>query len=242
MIETVSESEVEAFHDFYAAATRYVDDQARRLIRGLSERGVLADSIVVYTADHGEELFDRGTQGHRTKMYDELIRVPLIVEDRSETYQFDSCDQLLTSHLDLAPTIATLFDVEPPDRWRGQSLVETLQAGSVSIDRSHVFSELCHKSGLGGAVSLDSLVASVRSLDWKYIQNRQQGTEELYNLSDDPEESMDVSEENPDILREYQEILERRLKSVSEQSRSVDISENVQEQLEELGYLEDSSS
>jgi hypothetical protein len=90
-------------------------------------------------------------------------------------------------------------------------------------------------------VSLDSLVASVRSLDWKYIQNRQRGTEELYNLSDDSEESIDVSEEHPDILDEYQKILERRLKSVSEQSRSVDISDNVQDQLEELGYLEESS-
>lgn len=238
MVEAVNEAEIAALRDYYAAATRYVDREARRLVEGFTDRGMLDDTVLFFTADHGEELFDRGTFGHRSKMYEELVHVPLAVRDESDRFGEDLEVDSVTSHLDLAPTITDLYGIEAPDEWRGVSLGDFLSDGTGSTGRDHVISELCHTSGLGGDVRLDTLVAAVSTDRWKYIQNRQLDTEELYDLQADPEERHDCSADRPDVLAEMLDRFEARLAEVSETSREVAVSANVQRQLEELGYVE----
>lgn len=238
MVEAVSERDIEALRDFYAAATRYVDSEAKRLVGGLESRGMLEDSITLFTADHGEELFDRGTLGHRIKMHEELVHVPLLISDTSGQYgAVDSVDSV-TSHLDLAPTITDHFGVDAPADWRGLSLVDCLRDDTATLDRDYVISELCHTSGLGGDVTLETLVAAVRSREWKYIRNRQLKTEQLYDLRADPDEQDDLIAERTDIATELREVLENRLDGIANVSRDVDISDDVTAQLRELGYVE----
>lgn len=239
MVESLSDDEVEAIKDFYAAATRYADREAERLVEGLDARGMLDDSVVFFTADHGEELFDHGTLGHRPKMYEELVHVPLIVYDEGGSTAQGADVSSLTSHLDLAPTVADLLDVEAPEEWRGVSLTEFLRDAEGGLDRNYVFSELCHTSGLGGDVELDKLVAAVRRDGWKYIQNRQLDTEELYDLRTDPDERTNVIDENEEVAEELRVRLSERLEKVSEEERRVKVSGKVQQRLKELGYVEE---
>nr|WP_284438538.1 sulfatase-like hydrolase/transferase [Halomicroarcula laminariae] len=238
MVEAVSEAEVEALRDFYAASACYVDAEAERLFDGLCERGILDDSLLFFTADHGEELFDRGTLGHRTKMYEDLVHVPLIVCDSSGQYCQQSVHNTVTSHVDLAPTIVDHFDISAPNKWRGISLVDLLDGERDTLERDYVFSELCHTSGLGGEINLDNVVASVRSDRWKYIQNRQLGREELYNIRTDPGEQSNQIDDCTYIAEKMRGRLQRRLSDVTETSQTVEVSEEVQEQLRELGYTE----
>lgn len=238
MIEAVTDEETEAIRDFYAAAARYADTQARRLIENLSSRGFLDDSTILFTADHGEELLDRGTFGHRTKMYDELIRVPFIIDDRSDRLGFQDAGTSLTSHLDIAPTVTDLFGIDSPAEWRGLSLLSSQGPDSGPEDREYVLTELCHTKGLGGDINQDTLVASVRSREWKYIQNRQLETEELYDIVRDPRETTDVAAENPAIMERLRDRYESRLESVTEETREVEVSDEVEKRLRELGYAE----
>jgi arylsulfatase A-like enzyme len=63
----------------YDAEVAYVDKCVGELVAALRQRGLLDDTLVVLTADHGEELFDHGKWGHGYTLYDELLHVPLVV-------------------------------------------------------------------------------------------------------------------------------------------------------------------
>jgi len=238
MIDVVSESEIEALRDFYAASVNYVDSQLERLVTGLKQRGVLDEGTLLFTADHGEELFDRGTLGHRTKMYEELVHVPLIARDFSEKYDQQATTDEVTSHVDIAPTVTDLLGFQAPGAWRGLSLVDILEDADRTLSREYVFSELSHTSGLGGAVNPDKVVAAVRSDCWKYIRNRQRETEELYDICSDPGEQRDRIKDERAVASELRTVLNDRLKDVTEHSQEVELSDSIQQQLRELGYVE----
>jgi len=238
MGEVLTASEIDAIKDFYSAATRYVDREARRLVEGFKSRQLLDDTTLIFTADHGDELFDHGDFGHPPKMYDELIHVPLIVQDTAGRFSQQSDISSPTSHLDLAPTIGTLLDADIPSEWQGRSLLE-MTDGDEAGNREYTITELCHKSGLGGSIMLDSLVAAIRTTEWKYIQNRQRNTEQLYNLQKDPGERDDISDHNQAVVSELRETLEDRLANVSETTESVEITDKAKQRLQQLGYAEE---
>lgn len=237
MVDAVSEEEKEAIRDYYAAATQFVDREANRLVGELQSRGYLDETILIFTADHGEELFDHGDFGHPPKLYDELVHVPLIVDDRSRTLNHAEDVSALTSHLDLAPTVADLLEVDPAPEWRGDSMTKLL-AGATGTHREHVIAELCHKSGLGGSVQPEQLVAAVRTEEYKYIRNRQLGSESLYDLQSDPSEREDVRSDRAEVADSLRAVLESRLEQVREQRRDKEITDAAKEQLEALGYRE----
>jgi len=238
MEQAVSERDIAAIRDFYAAATNYVDAEIGNLLDGLERRGLLDDTIVVVTADHGEELFDHGDLGHRPKLYDELIHVPMLWYDESGTLRNATEIETVSSHLDLAPTIADLFDVEAPAEWRGHSFEQSLLSDEPANYREVAIAELSHTQGLGGSVETDKLVAAVRSAEWKYICDRQRDREELYDLGADPGERKNIHDKEGVPSTEFSTLLQDRLEEVEDADRSKDLSREVKAQLERLGYVE----
>lgn len=106
----------------YDAEIAYLDDQLGRLFEGLRERGRLEDTVVVLTADHGEEFREHQQLGHGRTLYEEQLRVPLIIagagafppgEHRSD----------LASTIDVAPTLLELAGAEPLEHSVGRSLL-----------------------------------------------------------------------------------------------------------------------
>jgi len=89
----------------YDRAARQADDQFARLVEALRRKGWWQSALVVYTADHGEELLERGRVGHGWSLYEEQLRVPMIVKypmgKFAGTRRHDP-----VSHADLAPTVA----------------------------------------------------------------------------------------------------------------------------------------
>jgi arylsulfatase A-like enzyme len=237
MGNAISEDEKEAIRDYYAAATHFVDREAERLVGKLHSRGYLDETTLFFTADHGEELFDHGDFGHPPKLYDELVHVPLIVDDRSGALNRSEDVSALTSHLDLAPTITDLLDVDPVAEWRGDSMTDLL-AGATDRHREHVIAELCHTSGLGGSIQPEQLVAAVRTDEYKYVRNRQLGSESLNDLQADPSERQEVHSDRAEAADSLRTILESRLEQVQEQRRDKEITDAAKEQLEALGYRE----
>ncbi len=237
MGDAVGEEEKEAIRDYYAAATQFADREVNRLVGELQSGGYLNEATLIFTADHGEELFDHGDFGHPPKLYDELVHVPLIVDDRSGTLNHAEDVSALTSHLDIAPTVADLLEVDPSPEWRGDSMAELL-AGATDTHRKHVIAELCHKSGLGGSVHPEQLVAAVRTEEYKYIRNRQLGSESLYDLQSDPLENVDLRSDRAEVADSLRTALESRLEQVRVQRRDKEITDAAKEQLEALGYRE----
>lgn len=231
--EILSPRQREALELFYRIQIRYLDREIERLFRFIDKSGVNAEFI--FTSDHGEEFFEHGDLGHRAKVYDELVHVPLFVS--SEGFESRTATEPV-SHTDLGPTIAERLDVAPADTWRGTSLQPVLNGESGSL-HDHVLSEVCHTSGYGGDVKPSDAVVSIVTDDWKYIRNRQTNTEELYRRGD-PETAANDRSGDQQVLRELREVADERLSEIRDQEVDRrEMSDELREQLHQLGYVDE---
>jgi arylsulfatase A-like enzyme len=105
----------------YDRAIRQADDQFGRVIAALKQKGYWKSSTVVLTADHGEEFREHGGAAHGETLYEEQIRIPLVIKfrdgDGRGTTRTDP-----VSLADVAPTIAEQFDLPRSSEWIGKSL------------------------------------------------------------------------------------------------------------------------
>jgi arylsulfatase A-like enzyme len=163
----------------YAAEVRAVDETVRDLLAGLEARGVLDDSVVVLTSDHGEAL--AGEHGfyfsHANGLTEDQIHVPLLLHYRG-------CDSgrridRPVSTLDIVPTSLDLLGLPPIDH----------------LDGAHLLSE----EGRVVVAQIDGALA-IREGVWKLHATENAGYK-LMNLSKDPGETRDVSAEFPDLER-----------------------------------------
>ncbi|HKX45321.1 MAG TPA: sulfatase, partial [Planctomycetota bacterium] len=75
--KAVGAEDVRHLRELYDAEVRFTDDHVARLLGVLDELGLADDTLVVWTADHGEEFYERGRWGHQRTLYDEVVRIPL---------------------------------------------------------------------------------------------------------------------------------------------------------------------
>ena len=106
----------------YLNAVAEVDRQLARLFQGLRERGLDDETIVVVTGDHGEAFGDpHQTWGHGFRLYDEGVRIPLMVWSPALFAQ-GRREATIGGHVDVAPTVLDLLGVDAPAPWEGRSL------------------------------------------------------------------------------------------------------------------------
>jgi choline-sulfatase len=103
----------------YDEEVAYVDDQLRRLFRGLRDKGLFDSTLIILTSDHGEELFDHAGFEHGHTMYQELLRVPLVVSGPGISPGRIAAP---VSLLDIAVTILEAARALPPVPLTGRSL------------------------------------------------------------------------------------------------------------------------
>jgi len=145
----------------YTACVAHADAQVGELVRRLDELRLREDTIVVLTADHGEEFGEHGGVGHGTTVYGELVRVPLVISAPGVLEPGRRIDHL-SQHVDLAPTILRLAGVSVPGAFRGTSVLEPAE---------RVFVE---------NFSLRGVYRDGRKLIW----NRDTGERQLFDLRD----------------------------------------------------------
>jgi len=184
----VDPAEVDTLRKLYQAHVLEVDEYVRGLFGVLEQHGMLGNSIVIITADHGEEFGEHGGLSHDGKMYAELINVPLIVyqPDREEGRTIDT----VVSGVDIAPTVASLFDLAPADNWHGQSLLPVESYASRGA-----FGEAIGKRTQKIA-DTDGPVHFYQQDCLKIIHCKRENTWELYDLEEDPQERNNLVEES----------------------------------------------
>ena len=201
---TFSIEDVSIIKSLYDGEVADVDARLRQSLERMRETGLLDRTIVIITADHGEELFDHGWIGHAStgydgKLYDELIQIPLIIRvpDTSLTGRYDS----LVQGVDIMPTLFDILGVEAggmEPAMQGVSLLPILKGEQESI-RNYVFTQTTLKGWTTPKDEIKIRVASVRSATHKLIWfPTAQGTRiEGYDLREDPDEVKNIYLDNP---------------------------------------------
>jgi arylsulfatase A-like enzyme len=110
--------------DVYDAEVLSLDIGLRSLFAELGQRHLLDNAVVVITADHGEEFKEHGLIGHDKSLYEEVVRVPLIMLVPGHTERTDI--EQVVSLVDIAPTLVDLAGGPIPEPFEGQSLKGTL--------------------------------------------------------------------------------------------------------------------
>ncbi|MCW5892325.1 MAG: sulfatase [bacterium] len=232
----IDEAALALLESLYDGEVAALDAGLLPLFTGLRERGFLRDGIVVVTADHGEEFREHGFLGHGTSLYDEQLRIPLLMQvprGRAGVVVEEP-----VSLVDVAPTLLDLLGLAPEPRFEGRSLAPALYGHGVG--RRDLLAELLPNSPKGDMGRHDA--ALVR---WpaKILLDRRRpdGSQpvELYDLANDPGEHHD----DPATLRPERNALLAAMQawrmalgtrmSLHEQGT---VTPEMQERLRALGY------
>lgn len=169
---------VKLLKKLYDMHVREVDSYTQDFFNGLERLGILKDSVIIITNDHGDEFGEHGGLSHDNKMYSELLDIPLIIYGAS---QKGVCDTLV-SNIDIPPTIIHLFGLEKVENFEGHSLFPL-----ENYPKRGVFGEaIDQKSQRGGDIEKD--VYFYREQDLKVIYRADLDNWEMYDLKEDPKE------------------------------------------------------
>jgi arylsulfatase A-like enzyme len=180
---------VDLLHQLYRAHVLEIDDYAKELFQILERHGVLADSTVIITTDHGDEFGEHGGLSHDGKFYSELVHVPLLIINPPEGAG-ETCDTLV-SGLDIPPTAMNLFGLEPHESFQGQTLFP-FSAYRESGCYGEAIGKLSHK-----VKETDRPAFYYRQGTLKVIYRQEEEHWELYDLEADPEELQNIIADSP---------------------------------------------
>jgi arylsulfatase len=169
---------------YYMANVAMIDEMVGKILDKLEEKGLLENSVVIFTSDHGDCLGDHG-HSQKWTMYDTITRVPTIV--RSTSHTGGRKHGGLCQWMDLGPTILELAGVEPPESIEAESLVPVLEREDV-VGRDYVFSE----HGRDGILQEIEFMTMVRSQDWKLVHFLDEPFGQLFDLRRDPKENQNL--------------------------------------------------
>jgi len=168
----------------YNACITEMDAMVGRVVNSLKEQGLYENTIIIYTTDHGEHLFEHGLRG-KHNMNEDAVNVPFIIS-YPKLFQQNVFNNTNVSFVDLMPTLAELINGKTPETAQGISLVDVLKNNTEIKDRT-VFSEFrgADYTLLPGIKNVPSRM--MKKGDYKFIYTH--GIiAQLYNIKEDPDE------------------------------------------------------
>ena len=178
--------------DGYDVGVHYADHHVGKLLDLLREKGVFEETLIIVSADHGENLGELNVYGDHHTADDKTCRVPLIVSGPDVE---PGVDEDLHYHVDLAATVTELAGGEVPAGWDGRSFADAVTDGD-SVGRDYVVLSQ-------GAWACQR---AVRWDDWLLVRTYDDGAKPalddvmLFDLAQDPHETTDLSEEKPSVV------------------------------------------
>lgn len=184
----------------YLGMTNYSDEIIGKIIDKLKEKNVYDDTMIVFTADHGDHL-GQHKMFQKMEMYDQAIKIPLIIKMPEVEKQKIKCN---VSHLDVVPTILDFLNIDVKDySFDGKSLKENILEGGFPENRTIY----CQYSG--NQVAIGDLRRCIIENGYKYVWDNENG-EELFDLTNDKLEMNNLA--NDAELKEIKLRLKNKLK------------------------------
>ncbi|TMT87285.1 DUF229 domain-containing protein [Haloterrigena sp. H1] len=229
--EDVTDEEWDLIRGLYDAECAYVDDQFEALLKALRERDLLDETVLLFTADHGELVGEHGHAGHPPEFWEGIIRVPFILyhPERGD----DTVDGQIRL-LDVAPTIADAIGHDAFDGWQGASALAV--ADGEADAREYAFGDVGRQVEYGRCCAR-------RADGWKSLRHDE--GEFCFDVTETPAEDP-ADDRSGDALSECEELsqaLEEHQKQMQRlrEGGSVGVAEDdqmVEEHLRDLGYME----
>lgn len=224
----------DAMIDAYFDEIRLTDRSFGALLEGLKERGLYDDSVIVFTSDHGEEFYDHEGWWHGQTLYDEQIRVPYLLKLPGNAGGGLTVEEF-ARHIDIAPTLLHLAEIEPVAEMQGRVLVSH-DGTLASAAPDFVYSQEDFEG---------NVLEAVRTHDTKLIRANEgnpRGLEpvEFYDLFQDPGEQTNLAGQGRAEEPALADIADRMEPVIAENAAEPALQEmtpQLEEQLGAIGYI-----
>jgi len=219
-------ADIETHHKRFMNNLLYADHATNQLLDLLKKYGLFDNSLIVITADHGEAFNEHGHFGHNTSVYDDMIKLPMLVRVPGTESRVEEQPIGL---IDFFPTFAELFNLKLENaRFEGRSIAPLL------LGRELEPGDYYYSRATG-----NNLIFMMRGAKYKYIFHDYR--EELYDLTADPLEKVNIIAENMPLASFLRQ---RALLSIAanaalrgDEGLEVELSAEDEKELRNLGYL-----
>ncbi|MFC1825709.1 VanZ family protein, partial [Thermodesulfobacteriota bacterium] len=212
--------ERETVKALYDGQLRQFDHFLQRLFNTLTKWKLHRNTLLVITADHGEELFEHGFIGHastaiRATMYDEVLKIPLVLYAPSRLKEGRIISQQVRQ-IDIMPTILEIAGLPIPQSIQGVSLLPAVE-GKEMKETLNALSESVFGGYQSNSDQEKIKLRSLRTGDWKLISKkvRAEETSKLFNLKKDPGEKVDVMEMERGVAKRLKQKLNGSLSQMA---------------------------
>lgn len=237
MMDTLTEEEIQLIEARYDEEIRFTDRGIGEVLRAIEELGLEDDTIVFFMADHGEEFLGHGWLGHTRSLYQEVVRVPLIV--RVPGTVGPRRDQVPVSLLGLTPTVLELLGIDLPKGLQGESFAARLTGEGTDEDEL-VYVEVDFEDHQTKGAHKTAHKKAVIGPRYKLIRDDVSGGIELYDLREDPNETKNLAQGLPGIATEMSAQLETHMARIRGEARTAEdivLTPEEIERMQQLGYM-----
>ncbi len=209
--------------DLYDGEINFVDKYLLKIFKTIYSL-FKKNCLIIITSDHGEAFYEHELLHHTGNIFDEILKIPLIIIELGKKENVKYVEEQVQL-IDIAPTILDYFDLEIPKFFQGKSLLPLLKGKSINRD-DFIISEGYQKNGEIRINENDGFkLISIRKNNWKYIFDEQSNKEYIFDLKSDPNEKINLSEDNPSILRKFRRFLRKHLQKISDTTEKAKIKE-----------------
>lgn len=181
--------------DGYDCGIRFMDEHIGKILDLLEQKGILEDTAIIVTSDHGENFGELGIYSEHGTADNITCRIPMII--KWPGMKKGHVDNGFHYNIDLAPTLSEILETPAWDKWDGESYAATLKDGADTGRDELILSQCAHVCQ-----------RSVRWDKWLYMRTYHDGfhphfeEEMLFNIEKDPHETNNLAEEFRDVANE----------------------------------------
>ena len=221
----LSEEELNHLKALYAGEVTLVDRWVGLLLQKVEDLGLYEDTTIIFTTDHGTYMGEHGFIGKTSRLYEEVAHIPLIVRIPDSAGASQGRNESIIQAADLMPTNLDLAGIDIPSTVQAKSILSLIKGENVTKQEIAVSSiGLSQQQKLPNwiTVSTQKWALLAAKYDSDTIQANKGNIEsELYDLSEDPNQNLNIYDERAEIAEDLRLKMIKFLRSVGTKEETI---------------------
>ena len=226
--KSVNKEELQFIIDKYDGNLLWGDWLVHMILEGFKKFGLFDNSLIILASDHGEAFLEHGRMLHVSTVYNEMIKIPIIMKFPSYIKPKKRVIEAYVENIDIMPTVLDFLQIERSYiNLQGKSLLPLIFSNTNKL-KPYLFAKAFH-----------GLIFTLYDSQYKYVHLVNKG--ELFHMQSDSQQKNDLASSKPILFGYYQSLAlfyrQQLIKARLEKPPTVKLDEETKKKLRALGYL-----